>query len=44
MGKRGFNHVEVRLQKPIREIGSQEVEVTIGKGIVGEITIATESE
>jgi len=44
LGKRGFNHVEVRLPKPIREIGSQEVEVTIGKGVVGKITIATEPE
>jgi large subunit ribosomal protein L9 len=42
--KRGFDHVEVRLPKPIREIGSQEVEVTIGKGIVGKITVTTKSE
>jgi len=42
--KRGFSHIEVRLLKPIREIGDQEVEITIGKGVAGKITVATKSE
>lgn len=38
--KKGFNGVEARLQKPIRNLGEFEVEVSIGRGVTGKITVS----
>ncbi|MDD4931534.1 MAG: 50S ribosomal protein L9 [Candidatus Colwellbacteria bacterium] len=41
---RGFPGVEVRLTKPIRELGENQVEVSIGRGITKKITVSVKSE
>ena len=37
--KRGFNGVEVKLHKALRELGESEVEVSIGRGVIEKITV-----
>lgn len=37
---KGFHDVEVRLAKPIREVGDHEIEVSIGRGVTGKIHIS----
>jgi large subunit ribosomal protein L9 len=38
--KKGFHGVDVRLSKPIRDISDTQVEVSIGRGVTGKITVS----
>ncbi|MDD5098735.1 MAG: 50S ribosomal protein L9 [Candidatus Colwellbacteria bacterium] len=40
LDKKGLKGVEIRLPKPIREIGEHKVELSIGKGVTGKINIS----
>jgi large subunit ribosomal protein L9 len=42
--EKSLGHIEVKLVKPIREIGKREIEIKIGRGISGKINISVNSE
>jgi large subunit ribosomal protein L9 len=40
LGKKGFHGIDVRLPKPIRDIGETQVDVSIGRGVTGKVTVS----
>lgn len=40
---RGFSNIEVKLERPIKELGEKEIEISLGKNIKGKIKISIQS-